>query len=134
MKATASLNKKNIILDVLISTLKAVIFSIIGVLILAIFVKFCSLGDNVVVPLNQVIKYASILFGCIFGIKDKTSGAIKGAIIGLLYTTLSVFIFLIIDSTLSAQNFNFFDFLTGTVGGIICGIIAVNVGSKRKRH
>ncbi len=133
MKSTAIQNKKTAILDILRATLKAVIISIIGVLILAIFVKFCNLSSNIIFPLNQTIKFASILFGCIFGIKEKTSGAIKGGIIGLLYILLSVFIFLIVDSTFSSNNFNFVDFATGTVGGIISGIISVNIGSKRNK-
>ncbi len=133
MKSIAKLNNKPAIVDVLRSTLKAVIISIIGVLILAILVKFCNLSASIVFPINQTIKFASILLGCILGIKEKSHGAIKGAIIGLLYILLSVFIFLIVDKTLNAQSFNFIDFATGTAGGLISGIIAVNIGSKRRK-
>lgn len=122
---------KTFFMDIIRSTLIAVIISLVGVLALALAVKFSEIGDNVILPINQVIKILSILFGAIFGIKTKESGALKGLFIGLLYTLVSVFVFLILNKTLSGASFNYVDFATGAAAGLISGIIAVNFKKKK---
>lgn len=122
---------KTFFMDIIRSTLIAVIISLVGVLALALTVKFSEIGDNVILPINQVIKILSILFGAIFGIKAKESGALKGLFIGLLYTLVSVFVFLILNKTLSGSSFNYVDFATGAAAGLISGIIAVNFKKKK---
>lgn len=130
MKEKVKIFNKDFIIDVVKSTLIATIASLIGVLILALIVKFVSIGENVIFPINQVIKIGSILIGCLAGIKHRENGAIKGAVTGLFYTLLSVFVFLIINKTLDGNSFNYIDFVSGIIAGTVSGIIAVNFKKK----
>jgi putative membrane protein, TIGR04086 family/integral membrane protein, TIGR04097 family len=121
---------KETIFDVIRGTLIAVISALLGVLILAIVIKFTGIGDSVILPINQALKILSVLIGCVVGIKDKTKGAIKGGIIGLLFTAIAIFVFLIINKTLEANSINAIDFIAGIAAGVVSGIIAVNFKKK----
>lgn len=130
MKAKSMSVNRNTVFDIIRSTLIAVIFSLIAVLILALVVKLTDISESVIMPIIQVIKIGSILGGCMLGIKEKSKGAIKGSINGLLYTAISVFIFLILNKKLDGNSFGVFDFIAGIVAGAISGIIAVNFRKK----
>ena len=67
-----------------------------------------------------------MLIGVCVGFKGASGGAVKGAITGLLYMLLCVFVFAVADGFKSA-NFNFADLLTTVITGIIAGIISVNI-------
>ena len=121
---------KEFIKDALNSSLFSLIITLISVLILGIIIKFVEIPNNILMPINQVIKVVSLLLGCIFGIRTKEQGAFKGGITGVIYTLLSIFIFLILGTSLK-ESFNYIDIIFGTVIGIITGIIAVNTGKKR---
>lgn len=123
------LNKANIV-DIARATLIAVIISLISVLIFGIVIKLTDVPDGIILPINQVIKVISVLLGCIIGFKQKEKGALKGAVVGTLYTALSVLIFWIICGS-PKGSFSWADALTGVISGVIAGIIAVNVGKKQ---
>ena len=120
---------KTTLTDTLKTTLFALIFTLICVLILGIIIRFVNIPANILMPINQVIKVIALLIASIFGIKNKRNGALKGGISGLVYTLLSVFIFLILGYSLK-ESFSFIDVLLGTIIGAISGIIAVNTGKK----
>ncbi len=120
---------KSFFIDCLKATLFSLVITLIVVLILGIIIKFVHIPKNVLMPINQVIKVISMLIGCVFGIKNKRNGAFKGGVTGLLYTLLSVFIFLILGFSLK-NSFNYIDVLLGIVIGAISGIVAVNTGKK----
>lgn len=130
MKSKALSIKKSTVFDIIRGVLLAMVISLIGVLLLALIVKLTSIGSDVILPINQVLKIASILLGCIFGIKDKVKGALKGAIIGLLYSLLSIFVFLILNKTLDGSSINYIDIISGLAAGALSGIIAVNFRRK----
>ena len=129
------LNLKNVkldkifIKDVVKSALFSLIITLVSVLILGIIVKFVVIPPTILLPVNQVIKVISVLLGCVIAIRDKRNGALKGGICGLIYTLLSVFIFLILGISLK-ESFSFIDVLLGIIIGAISGIIAVNTGKK----
>ncbi len=120
---------KTFLKDVIKSALFSLIITLVSVLILGIVVKFVAVPPTILLPINQVIKVISVLLGCVIAIKDKRNGAIKGGICGLIYTLLSVFIFLILGMSLK-ESFSFIDVLLGIIIGAISGIIAVNTGKK----
>lgn len=124
--------KKNIIekqdiFDLLRGTIVAVIVSLILVLIFALIVNLVEIGNNVIIPVNQAIKIISIFIGCFIGIKNRHQGVIKGALIGLFYTFLSIFIFGIISKEISLKLINLVDIAFGIVAGIVSGILSVNL-------
>lgn len=130
MKSKALSIKKSTVFDIIRGVLLAMVISLIGVLLLALIVKLTSIGSDVILPINQVLKIASILLGCILGIKDKVKGALKGGIIGLLYSLLSIFVFLILNKTLDGSSINYIDIISGLAAGALSGIIAVNFRRK----
>jgi putative membrane protein (TIGR04086 family) len=130
MKGKAMAIKKTTVFDIIRGILLAAVISLAGVLILALIVKLTSIGSEVILPVNQIIKILSVLLGCLFGIKEKEKGALKGSIIGLSYSLLSIFIFLIMNKTLSGSSINYIDLIAGTAAGCLSGIIAVNFKKK----
>ncbi len=121
---------KNNLKDLIRTTLFALIITLVAVLIFGIILKFIDLSNDIVMPINQVIKVVSILVASLLGVKQKSHGAIKGALCGLLYTLVSIFIFLILGNSLK-DSFSLIDLLMGTIIGAICGIIAINTGKRR---
>lgn len=115
--------------DVIKGSLFSLIITLVAVLIFGIVIKLTSISNEIIMPINQVIKVLSIFFGIIFSFKTKQFGAIKGLLVGLIYTLLSLFIFLIIGGTLKG-SFNYLDFIFGAILGTISGIVSVNTGKR----
>lgn len=118
---------KDNIVDVVKSIVFSLLFSIIFVLIFAIFVKYLSLGEDIIVPVNYVIKILSILLGCIIGYKNNQKGAIKGLFTGILYYLFSILLFSLFSGSFDLIKVNWIDILCLTLSGMISGIITVNV-------
>ncbi len=112
--------------DIILSLIFALIFSVILVLLHALLVKIFSLSETASRIINVVIKTVSILLGCMFGIKEKSLGVVKGLLIGLFYTALSFLIFSLLSEGVRLENIDVFDIVFGVVAGLISGIIAVN--------
>lgn len=121
-----AIDKKSLF-DVVRSTLYAVIISLVTVLVFSLIINFVSMNDSVIMGINQAIKVFSILIACFMGIKDKRQGALKGALSGLLYTLLAIFIFGIISRSITFSSLNLIDIALGIVAGAVSGIIAVNL-------
>lgn len=121
---------KSAVMDVLKSAIIALIISLIGVLLLGLCIKLFEINSKLYLPINQVIKIFSIIGGCFLGFKYKENGAMKGGLVGIIYTVLSILVFGIIESAISFNAFNWFDLIAGAVAGIVSGIIVVNVRKK----
>ncbi|MFA6866131.1 MAG: TIGR04086 family membrane protein [Clostridia bacterium] len=119
--------KKEDIFDLIRGTIFAILLSLTLVLILALIVNFVDMGDKIIIPINQVIKILSVFLGTVLGIKHAKLGALKGGIIGVLYTLLSIFIFGIISKNINLGWNNLIDVALGIVAGVISGIICVNI-------
>lgn len=128
MKNSETLKKSGA--DVLRAALIALLISLVGVLVLALIVRWASLDDTAITIGNYVIKALSLVTGVLLGFKTPSSGAAKGALTGLLYMLLCMFVFAIADGFRSA-NFNYVDLITTVIAGTVAGIIAVNVRGKK---
>ena len=120
------LNKSNIF-DVIKSIVFSLIFSLLFILIFAIFVKYLSLGEEVIVPVNYVIKVLSILLGSVIGYKNLEKGAVKGIVVGCLYYLLSILLFSILSGSFAIVKLSAVDLICLCLDGVISGIITVNV-------
>jgi len=103
----------------------AISLSLLCVLIFAFIIKYTDINENVIQPINQVIKGLSILLACfIVGKKIKSNGWFWGLIIGVFYTIISFAIFSILDGefnfTLSLLNDILFGGIMGAIAGILC--------------
>lgn len=120
-------------LGVLKGSLIALCVSLIGILIFAFIIRFVSISDAAITPINQIIKGLSILIGCFVGLKKtKEMGFISGLVIGILYTALAFVVFSILDGHFVFSKTILNDLLFGGLIGAICGIIAVNFVRKKK--
>ena len=120
----------NFIKDVLLSTLYAVVISVIMVLILALIIKYVAIGDNVLIIINQMIKIISILSGLLIGLRTIEAGAAKGAVVGLLYVLITIMTFSLLEGGFALKSFNLIDILLAVALGGISGILSVNIKSK----
>jgi putative membrane protein (TIGR04086 family) len=116
--------------DAIRAVLIALITCIALTLILSLGVRVIGISNRTILPLVQAIKMLSVLLGCIFGIKSKTNGALKGAIVGLVFSFLSIIAFLIMGGKSSEISYSISDLASSVAAGIISGVIAVNVGQK----
>ncbi len=84
--------KKSIFLQGLKAGLFSLIFSCIGVLLLALIAKLCNISDRALPIINQVLKAVAVTLGMIFFVKEEKF--IWKALIGaVIYWILSFVLF-----------------------------------------
>ncbi len=112
------------------SVATGVLFSLLCSLFLAVVfasvLRFCSLSQKWVYPVNQGIKVISLavgIFSCIRGEK----GWLKGGAVGLFFTMLSYLTFSAIGGDFSLSWLILAEVFLGVFSGALCGIIAVNL-------
>lgn len=59
------------LLQIVKAVVLAVLFCLVAVLIFSLVLKFASLSDSVIKPVNQFIKVFAILFGCFFALRGE---------------------------------------------------------------
>lgn len=104
----------------------AVAFCLAAVLIFAFIIKIAALPSEVITPVNQVIKAAAVLLGCILGLSD-SKGWLKGGIAGILSVACAYVIFSLIAGGFDWSWTILLELLFGLVAGVISGIVAVNL-------
>lgn len=102
--------------------------SLVGILLFAFVLRFSSISDKVIAPVNEVIKGVSIFFGVFIGLKKhKKMGLLNGILIGFLFTVVAFLVFSLLDGTFSFDRTLLNDIVFGSIIGAICGIICVNL-------
>ena len=116
------------LLAIIKGSLIALCISLVGILIFAFILKFASISDKAIRPINQIIKGVSVLVGVFVAMRkvDKM-GLVGGLLIGLVYTILAFVVFSLLDGNFEFNLTLLNDLLFGGIMGAICGIIAVNV-------
>lgn len=87
----ASVRKSTILQSVKMGVL-ALVFSCIGVLLLALIAKLCSIGDNILPIINQVLKVIAVVVATIISVKDEKF-LLKAIIGAVLFWLLSFGVF-----------------------------------------
>lgn len=109
---------------------KALIISLIVtflcIIIFALIIKFTSLNDAFIVPINLVIKALAVLIGTIIFTKSKTGGLKKGLIFAVCYITLAFVIFSALSGSFNVGISLLLDYVFAIVVGSIVGVIRVN--------
>ncbi len=102
--------------------------SLIAILFFAFLLRFTNISENLIAPVNQVIKGVSIFLGVLFGMrKVKENGIINGLLIGFLFTIFAFLVFSLLDGQFVFDRTLINDIIFGTIIGAICGIICVNL-------
>ena len=123
---------KSVVLNIIKGSFWGVAFSLVCILLFAFIIKFTSISESVISPINQIIKVLSIFFACfITSKKIKSHGWLVGIFIGLLYSVLSFLIFSILDGYFAIGINVLNDIAFGSVLGLISGIITI--GFKREK-
>ena len=114
------------LLQIVKAVVLAVLFCLVAVLIFSLVLKFASLSDSVIKPVNQFIKVFAILFGCFFALRGE-KGWLKGIAVGLLTVMLTCLVFAMVGGDFSMSWLIVAELAFGAVAGLLSGIIAVNV-------
>ncbi len=130
MQKIKSMNKSNFT-AILKACLIGIIATLIGVVILAVILKFTDLSSNAIGYINDIIKALSIFLMVMF-IKKWTDGnlLVKSIIGGLLYAVLSFLIFSILNGGFSFNMSIVYDLLFSLISAMIVAVIFNIIGRK----
>ena len=126
------LNTKRDVLDILSASLVAMLFTLLLVLVFALVVRLASPNETGMIVGNCAIRLVSVFAGVLIAFRNPSLGALKGALSGLLYFLLTVFVLAAADGFKNA-DFNVVDFVAAVIAGTVYGIIAVNTRAAKIR-
>ncbi len=116
----------NFFIQVVKGVITALVITLLGVLIFAFVLSVTSLSNQVIKPVNQFIKLLAVFFGCFLSVKEG-KGFVKGGLIGLLSSILSILIFGLIAGSFTSFLGVLIDVAFGFLMGGISGIISASV-------
>lgn len=128
VKALKTEKKSNLALCVLKGVCIGLCVALVGILLFAFLLRFTSISDKIITPVNQVIKGVSIFFGVFFALKKQHSkGLVCGLLIGLFFTIFAFLVFSLLDGGFCFDKTLLNDVIFGSIIGAICGIICINL-------
>ncbi len=122
-----SVKQKSFWTSVIKGSIFAVTCSLLLILLFALIIRFLAVPDNLIMPINQIIKIVSIFVGCMVALKGSNRGIFKGAVIGLFYTCLAFLIFSFLSGSITFEIASLTDIAFGTIIGALSGMLAVNL-------
>ena len=108
------------ILKVIKSLFISLIITFACIIVFAFIIKYFDLNDNIISPVNLVIKAISLIVGILFLNKNSSKNIIKGIIFAIIYTMISFLIF----SLLAGELVLGFGLVSDFGFNIIVGIVA----------
>ena len=129
-------------ISVVISILKGLIVSVavtlLGMLILALWITFGSLSDGALTALNQLLKLAAIIPGtCIAVGRGGRRGFATGATLGLIYAILGYSLYLALGGSYFDVAAMLGEILlcaaVGAVTGAVCANLPEKSGKRRRK-
>ena len=135
MKTETQKQNEGIIKQNIFRYLKALLVSLIitfaCVILFAFIIKWASLPDKVISPVNMAIKAISVFFGAMVLTKNSTKGMLQGLLFAGLYTLLAFVIFSILAQKLTLGLGLVADLAFAVVVGAIGGMVGVNFKNKK---
>lgn len=120
--------KKSFFGQVIKGALSAISLALVLILLFAVLIRFTSLSDKFIKPVNQVIKIVCILFGVKLSLKhDRQKGWFKGLLIGLIFSVIAYLLFSILSMEFSFGTTTIIDMVFSALLGLISGILLVNL-------
>ncbi len=114
-------------------TLISMVFTVAVILLFALIIKETGLADNVIAPVNQIVKILGIVGASYFAIKGMTEKQwLTGGLAGLLFISLSYLVFSLIEGLFGSVALLFSDMLMGLLIGMVFAIILANFGKSSK--
>ena len=134
MKTETQKQNEGLIKQNIFRYLKALLVSLIitfaCVILFAFIIKWASLPDKVISPVNMAIKAISVFFGAMVLTKNSTKGMLQGLLFAGLYTLLAFVIFSILAQKLTLGLGLVADLAFAVVVGAIGGMVGVNIKKK----
>lgn len=125
--------RSSFLLSILKGSLIALCVSLIGILLFAFILRFTSISDKFILPINEVIKGISVFLGTFLGFKrEKSKGLLGGTCIGFIFTILAFISFSALNGSFVFDKTFLTDLLFNSIVGAICGIICVNLKKSSK--
>lgn len=100
------------------------------IIIFAFVIKWASLDDKFISPVNMAIKGLSVFFGAMVLTKNSSKGILQGLLFAGLYTIFAFTIFSILAQKLTLGLGLVADLAFSLVVGAIGGILGVNLHKK----
>ncbi len=123
----------DIIKRALKGTLISMVFTVAVILLFALIIKETGLADNVIAPVNQIVKILGIVGASYFAIKGMMEKQwLTGGLAGLLFISLSYLVFSLIEGMFGSIALLFSDMLMGLLIGMVFAIILANFGKSSK--
>jgi len=112
-------------LSVFKGALLSLVIAMVLILIFAFIVKWTSLSEGIINPINQIIKVICIFFGVVLAMKKNTSKFwLRGIAVGAIFSILSFVLFSMMnDFNFTFEISNLWDLLFTTLLGLLCSII-----------
>ena len=117
--------RKSIILQSLKAGILSLVFSCIGVLLLALIAKLCNIGNNALPIINQVLKVIAVAVGTIISVKDEKF-LLKSIIGAVIFWLLSFALFAIMGG-----GFHFGQIALDLGIALVVAIIVAIIKSRR---
>lgn len=109
---------KGVLLALGVSLLLAIVFAVV--------LRTTSWGENIVYPVNQIIKVIAVMVG-VFGFIRGERGWLRGGVVGLLFTALSYLAFSSIGGDFSLSWLLVLELFVAFLAGALSGSLAVNL-------
>ena len=117
--------RKNTLLQGLKAGILSLVFSCIGVLILALLAKLCNISDSILPTINQILKVIAVALGTLLSVKDEKF-LLKGLIGAVIFWLLSFALFAIMGG-----QFNVWQILLDLVIALVVAMVVCFIKSKR---
>lgn len=126
MSFSKSGTKQNNIINYLKGLIVAMLISFGLIILLALSLKWFSLDEKFITPINLGIKTISVIVGSLIAIKSESKGLVKGVTFGLLYVVLAYVSFSILAKSFAVDLSLLLDIVFASLAGGIVGIVKVN--------
>lgn len=124
--------KKGLVFSALKGTLIAMIFTIAAILIFALIIKESNMADNVINPINQVIKILGIMAATFFAVRRAAENQwITGGLASVFYIILGYLVFSLIEGRFGNLLMLLSDVVMAAVIGIVFAIILKQLLKKK---
>jgi putative membrane protein (TIGR04086 family) len=104
----------------------SLVFSLFLSVAIACALRFFSVSEKVIYPINQGVKVLAVFVGCLAGVRGE-KGLIKGVVAGLLFTALSYLTFSALGGDFSLSWWIVIELFLSLLSGAVGGAVAVNI-------
>jgi putative membrane protein (TIGR04086 family) len=123
-RTAKSANSGDLLRNILLGVLPAIIMTVAAILIFALLMKLFNMADDVIAPVNQMIKIlGTIIAAFIASRKASERKWLNGALAGCIYTLVGFLVFSLLGGSFVFSVSLLTDIIMGFVVGLIVSII-----------